>query len=47
MKRLDKNSLIVNLSVDVWDFYPASFKDISSAISAFLKAEKQGDVAGG
>ncbi len=44
VKRLDKKSLIVNLSVDVWDFYPIAFKQITSAISDFLKEEKQGKV---
>jgi calcineurin-like phosphoesterase family protein len=43
VKRLNKDSLIVNLSVEVWDYYPVAFKQITSAISEFLKAEKLGD----
>lgn len=39
IKRLNENSLIVNVSVDVWDYYPVSFNDISSAISKFLRKD--------
>ena len=50
VKRLNENSLIVNLCVEVWNYYPVSFEEISSAVSAFLKEEKktcaQGDTKG-
>jgi len=43
IKRLNENSLIVNLSVEVWNYYPVSFKEITSAVSAFLKEEKKSE----
>jgi len=52
IKRLNDKSLIVNLSVEVWNYYPVSFKEIASAVSAFLKEEKKakpepkGDIKG-
>jgi len=33
--------LIINLSVEVWNYYPVSFNEISSSVSAFLKEEKK------
>ncbi|MBU1912869.1 MAG: hypothetical protein KKB22_04980, partial [Candidatus Omnitrophica bacterium] len=41
VKRLNEKSLIVNLSVEVWNYYPVTFEEISSAVSAFLKEEKK------
>ena len=41
VKRLNEDSLIVNLSVEVWNYYPVSFEEISSSVSAFLKEEKK------
>jgi len=41
VKRLNENSLIVNLSVEVWNYYPVSFEEISASVSAFLKEEKR------
>ena len=41
VKRLNDKSLIVNLSVDVWNYYPVSFKEITSAVSSFVKEEKK------
>ena len=38
--RLNENSLIVNLSVDVWDFYPVSFDQINARVAEFLRQEK-------
>ena len=38
--------LIVNLSVEVWNYYPVSFKEITSAVSAFKKEEKKAIVQG-
>jgi len=43
VKRLNENSLVVNLSVEVWNYYPVSFEEISASVSAFLKEEKQGE----
>ena len=42
VKRLNENSIIVNLCVEVWDYYPVAFKQISSVIATFLKEEKKG-----
>jgi calcineurin-like phosphoesterase family protein len=42
VKRLNENSLIVNLCVEVWNYYPVSFEEIGSSVAAFLKEEKQG-----
>jgi len=42
VKRLNENSLIVNLCVEVWDYYPVAFKQISLVIATFLKDEKKG-----
>jgi len=42
VKRLNENSLVMNLCVEVWDYYPVAFKQISSAIATFLKEEKKG-----
>jgi calcineurin-like phosphoesterase family protein len=44
VKRLNEKSLIVNLSVEVWNYYTASFEEISTSASAFLKEEKQGAI---
>lgn len=44
VKRLNEKSLIVNLSVEVWNYYPVSFEEISSSVSAFLKEEKKSEV---
>ena len=41
VRRLNDKSLIVNLSVEVWNYYPVSFGEITSAVSAFLKEEKK------
>jgi len=41
IKRLNEKSLIANLSVEVWNYYPVSFNEISSAVSAFKKEEKK------
>jgi len=41
IKRLNEKSLIVNLSVEVWNYYPVTFGEISSAISAFKKEERK------
>jgi len=42
--------MIVNLNVEVWNYYPISFEEISVAVSLFLKEEKkavaQGDAKG-
>ncbi|MFH1772616.1 MAG: hypothetical protein ABH872_07365, partial [Candidatus Omnitrophota bacterium] len=43
IKRLNEKSLIVNLSVEVWNYYPVSFQEITSAISAFKKEEKKNE----
>jgi calcineurin-like phosphoesterase family protein len=40
VRRLNENSLIVNMGIDVWNFYPVSYNQISSSIAAFLKGEK-------
>ena len=42
VKRLNENSIIVNLCVEVWNYYPVTFEEISSAISFFKKEEKKG-----
>ena len=39
---MNENSIIVNLCVEVWDYYPVAFKQISSVIATFLKEEKKG-----
>jgi calcineurin-like phosphoesterase family protein len=44
VKRLNENSLIVNLCVEVWNYYPVSFNEINSSVAAFLKEEKQGEI---
>ena len=41
VKRLNENSIIVNLCVEVWDYYPVAFKQISSVVATFLKEEKK------
>ena len=43
VKRLNEKSLIVNLSVEVWNYYPVSFEEISASVSAFLKEEKKNE----
>lgn len=43
VKRLNEKSLVVNLCVEVWNYYPVTFEEISSAVSAFKKAEKKGE----
>ena len=42
VKRLNDKSLVVNLCVEVWNYYPVAFKQISSVISAFKREEKKG-----
>jgi calcineurin-like phosphoesterase family protein len=32
----------VNLGVEVWNYYPVSFEEISAVVSAFLKEERKG-----
>jgi len=44
VKRLNDKSLVVNLCVEVWDYYPVAFKQISFVISTFLREEKKGVV---
>ncbi|MFH1309869.1 MAG: metallophosphoesterase [Candidatus Omnitrophota bacterium] len=46
VKRLNDKSLVVNLCVEVWNYYPVTFEEISSAISAFKKEEKKSIVQG-
>ena len=41
LRRLNDKSLIVNLSVEVWNYYPVSFKEITSAVTAFKREEKK------
>jgi len=43
IKRLNDKSLIVNLSVEVWNYYPVSFKEVTSAVSAFVKEKKKSE----
>ena len=40
VKRLTEDSLIVNLSVDVWNYYPVTFSEISARVAEFLRQEK-------
>ena len=40
VRRLNENSLIVNVSVDVWDFYPVAFNQINACVAEFIKQEK-------
>jgi len=40
IRRLNENSIIVNLSVDVWKFYPVSFDEIMARVSEFIRQEK-------
>ena len=40
VRRLNENSLIVNLCVEVWDYYPVSYNQISSSVADFLREEK-------
>ena len=40
VRRLNENSLIVNLCVEVWDYYPVSYNQISSSVADFLRDEK-------
>jgi len=44
VRRINDKSLIVNLSVEVWNYYPVAFKQISSVVATFLKEEKKGGV---
>ena len=37
VKRLSADSLIVNMSVDVWDFYPVAFNPIKARVAEFLR----------
>ena len=37
VKRLAEKSLIINVGVDVWDYFPVSFDDIRSAVAEFLR----------
>lgn len=39
IKRLTKNSVIINLSVDVWDFYPVNINEINQALSIWRRNE--------
>lgn len=41
VKRLSEDSLIVNLSVDVWDYYPVTFDQINARVAEFLRSEKK------
>ena len=41
VRRLNENSLIVNLSVDVWDYYPVAFNQINACVAEFLKQERR------
>lgn len=41
IKRLSDDSLIINFSVDVWNYYPVSFKQINSCVVEFLRQEKE------
>ncbi len=41
VRRLNENSLIVNLCVEVWNYYPASFDEICSTVAEFLRVEKE------
>ena len=41
IKRLSDDSLIVNFSVDVWNYYPVSFNQINSCVAEFLRQEKE------
>ncbi len=41
VRRLNKGSLIVNLSVEMWNYYPVSFNQINSCIAEFLRNEKK------
>ena len=45
IKRLNENSLIINFSVDVWDFYPVSFKQINHCTADFIRKEKAGEAS--
>ncbi len=40
VKRLNEDSLIANVSVDVWDFYPVDFNQIKACVAEFLRKEK-------
>jgi len=40
IKRLGEDSLVINFSVDVWNFYPTSFNQVNSCVAEFLKQEK-------
>ncbi len=41
VRRLNENSLIVNLCVEVWNYYPAYFDEICSTVAEFLRVEKE------
>ncbi len=41
VKRLNNKSLIVNMSVEMWNYYPVTFDEIKSSVSVFLKEEKK------
>jgi len=41
VKRLNEKSIIVNLCVEVWDYYRVSFKEITSAVSAFVREKRK------
>ena len=41
VKRLSENSLIVNLSVDVWNYYPVTFNEINARVADFLRQDNQ------
>ena len=41
--KLGKKSVIVDLSVDCWDFYPVNINDINSSYSTWLKGGKKNE----
>ena len=41
VRRLNKESLMINFSVDVWKYYPVSFNQINACVSEFLRNEKK------
>jgi calcineurin-like phosphoesterase family protein len=40
IKRLNENSIMVNVGVDVWNFKPVSYEEIWSAIQRWKKTEQ-------
>jgi len=41
VRKLNEKSLIVNLCVEVWNYYPVCFKQINSCIVEFLRKEQE------